>query len=304
MIIHKGITASPGISIGEVFLLQEDNIPVEKKIIAKSKVNQEVKRFKNALKQTHLTLDNVEKKVLATLGKKHARLVETHKLILQDPLLTQEVALRIASQQISAEYALFETVERIKKHFEKIDDEFFRERHHDLIDVAKRLMQHLSKKSRTNLPEAKNPVIVAAHNLLPSDTLRLKEHKVLAFCTDIGGHTSHTALLAKSMEIPAVVGLSDITKQVKNGDTLIVDGNAGIVIISPNAQALEKYRRIIAEELKKEKSLESVKNLSTITLDGKKIELMVNLDLRENITDLKNLHIDGVGLLRTEYLYL
>jgi phosphotransferase system enzyme I (PtsI) len=304
MIIHKGISASPGIAIAKAFIVKEDEIPVEKRSIAKSKIPMEVKRFKQALKKTHQTLDSIERKVLTTLGKKHARLVETHKLILQDPLLTQEVALRIASQGINAEYALSKTIERIKKHFEKIDDEFFRERHHDLIDVAKRLMQQLIQKERKGFLETKNPLIIVAHNLLPSDTLHLKERKVLAFCTDVGGQTSHTALLAKSMEIPAVVGLSDITKQVKNGDTLIVDGSAGIVIISPNAQALEKYRRAIAEDLKKEKSLEKVKNLTTITLDGKRTELMVNMDLRENIAELSNSTADGAGLLRTDYLSL
>lgn len=304
MIIHKAISASPGISIGKVYILKEDEIDFKKRTIPRSKIPHEVKRFKDALKRTNHTLDTIEKRVLMMLGKKHARLVETHKLILQDPLLTQEVALRITSEKINAEYALAKTIERIKKHFEKIEDEFFRERHHDLIDVAKRLMQHLVKKERKNLAGIKEPVIVVAHNLLPSDTLHLKEKKVLAFCTDIGGQTSHSALLAKSMEIPAVVGLSDITKQVKNGDTLIVDGNSGIVIVSPNAHALEKYRKAIGEELKKEKSLESYRNLTTVTSDGKKIELMVNLDLRENIAGLKNLNSDGVGLLRTEYLYL
>lgn len=304
MIIHKGISASPGIAIGKIHVLKEDEVDFKKISIPKSKVNLEVKRFKDALKRTHQTLDNIENKVLATLGKKHARLVETHKLILQDPLLTQEVALRIASERINAEYALSKTIERIKKHFDKIDDEFFRERHHDLIDVAKRLMQHLTKKERKVLSKIKEPLIIAAHNLLPSDALHLKEKKVLAFCTDIGGQTSHTALLAKSMEIPAVVGLSHITRQVKDGDTLIVDGNSGIVVISPTVQALEKYRKLITEEVRKEKFLETVRNLPTITRDGKKIELMVNLDLRENISALKNLKIDGVGLLRTEYLYL
>ncbi len=153
MIIHKGISASPGIAIGKVYILKEDEIDFEKLSIPKSKIPHEVKRFKDALKRTNQTLDNIERKVLATLGKKHARLVETHKLILQDPLLTQEVALRITSEKINAEHALSKTIDRIKKHFDKIDDEFFRERHHDLIDVAKRLMQHLAKKERKTLSD-------------------------------------------------------------------------------------------------------------------------------------------------------
>ncbi|MCX5783286.1 MAG: phosphoenolpyruvate--protein phosphotransferase [Elusimicrobia bacterium] len=287
MIIIKGIPASPGVAIGKVYLFEEDEIAVEKINIPEHKIRAEVKRFKEAVKKTGEDLGAAEAKVLHMLGRQHARLIDAHRLMLTDPLITEEVPGLIIKEKIN-----------------KLDDEFFKERRHDLFDVGKRLLRNLVKQEKKLLSDIKGPTILVAHNLYPSDTLHLKEVRVLGFCTDIGGKTSHTALLAQGMELPAVVGLTDITRQVRNGDTIIIDGEQGIVIISPAPEALGKYQKKQHLEREAEKFLEKVKNLPAVTLDGKKIEVAANLDALEDPQVVAALLPQGLGLVRTESLYM
>lgn len=304
MIIIKGIPASLGIAIGRAYVIEDEEIVVERREIPEEKLRGEVKRFKQALERTQSDLDATKAKVLHMLGKQHAKLIDTHHLILRDPLITREVTKRIVRERINAEFALSETLEQANKDFEKIEDEFFRERRHDLFDVGKRLLGHLTRQGKKPLSEIKEPAIIVAHNLYPSDTLHLRESRVLGFCMDLGNKTSHTAILAQSMEIPAVVGLSDVTRQVKTGDTVIVDGEQGLVIISPGPEAVSKYQK--AQELaqKEEKYLEHLRGLPAVTRDGHKVTLMSNLDVLDDMKSVLAIKPDGVGLLRTEFLYL
>ncbi len=304
MIIIKGVPASSGIAIGRAYVHEDDDLVVEKRAMAKTKLKDEVKRFRDALRMTNSDLDATEEKVLSMLGRQHAKLIEAHRLILKDPLITQEVPSRIMREEINAEYALSQTLEQANKNFEKIDDEFFRERRHDLFDVGKRLIRHLVKNTRKALSDIKEPVILVAHNLYPSDTIHLRESEVLGFCTDIGGRTSHTALLAQSMEIPAVVGLSDVTRQIKNGDVVIIDGDRGLVVINPGTDALDKYQKLKRKEKQDEKNFERVRDLPSVTRDGRKVSVMLNLDPREDVKPHVQLKPDGVGLIRTESIYM
>lgn len=304
MIIIKGVPASSGIAIGRAYVHEDDDLVVEKRVLAKTKLKDEVKRFRDALRMTNSDLDATEEKVLSMLGRQHAKLIEAHRLILKDPLITQEVPARILREEINAEYALSQTLEQANKNFEKIDDEFFRERRHDLFDVGKRLIRHLVKNTRKSLADIKEPVILVAHNLYPSDTIHLRESEVLGFCTDIGGRTSHTALLAQSMEIPAVVGLSDVTRQIKNGDVVIIDGDRGLVVINPGTDALDKYQKLKRKEKQDEKNFERVRDLPSVTRDGRKVSVMLNLDPREDVKPHIQLRPDGVGLIRTESIYM
>lgn len=303
MIIIKGIPASPGIAIGKAYLF-EDEVTVEHREISREQVKLEVKRFRDAVKMTLADLDATEAKVLHMLGKQHAKLIEAHRLILKDPLITQEVARIINDKLLNAEFALSETLERINKNFEKIDDEFFRERRHDLFDVGKRLLRHLTRQERKKLVHGSEPAIVVAHNLYPSDTLHMRESHIAGFCTDIGGKTSHTALLAQSMELPAVVGLSDITKQVRNGELMIVDGEQGLVIANPGPEALDKYQKLQRQMRQAEKYLEKIKDLPSVTRDGRTVEVFLNLDVMEDPAPFATLKPDGIGLVRTESLYM
>lgn len=304
MIVIKGIPASPGISIGKAYVLEDEEIVVNRVEIPKTKIHLEVRRFREALEATHRDLDHAEGRVLKSLGKEHVKLIDTHRLILKDPLITKDVPRRIVTEQVNAEFALSEALETVNEAFEKIKDEFFRERRHDLFDVGKRLLAHLLKQEKKDLKSIDTPTILIARNLLPSDTIGLKETKVLGFATDLGGKTSHTALLAQSLQIPAVVGLSDVTHRVKTGDMVILDGEHGVVIIQPTAEAIGKYQKAHVEAQKEEKALETLRGQPAVTTDGKRFEISLNLDSAEDIKSVIALKPDGVGLFRTEFLFL
>ena len=305
MLIKKGVAASLGIAIGKAYILMEENILIEQKTIAPEKIKAEVKRFKEALEKTRLDLDALHNKILSVLGKQHAKLIDTHHLILQDPLITKEVPKLIVSRGMNAEFALSEILDQAEEQFEKIDDEFFHERKHDIFDVGKKIISNLVDTEKVSLKDLKEPVILVAHNLYPSDTLHIREsNKVLGFCMDLGSKSSHTAIFAQSMGIPAVVGLSDISRQVVSGDTVVVDGEQGMVIISPTAEIIEKYKARREELQKQEHFFHRLKGLPAITRDGHKINLMANLDSSADAPSLAAVKAEGVGLYRTESLYM
>jgi phosphotransferase system enzyme I (PtsI) len=304
MIVIKGIAASPGIAIGKAYVVEDEDIVVERVEIGRDMIREEVARFKAAQKATLRDLDAAEQKVLKVLGKQHAKLIDAHRLILKDSLITGDVPKRILAEGVNAEFALSEALEAVNRQFEKMDDEFFRERRHDLFDVGKRLLLHLMKRQKKNLSEIDHEGVLISRNLLPSDTLGLKETKILGFATDLGGKTSHTAILAQSLEIPAVVGLSDVSRRVKTGDTVILDGEQGMVIISPSAETVAKYEKVQQRALAEEKSLEALKGVPTVTQDGRAFRLEANLDSPEELRSLVSLQPDGIGLFRTEYLFL
>ncbi|MCG2726579.1 MAG: phosphoenolpyruvate--protein phosphotransferase [Elusimicrobia bacterium] len=305
MIIKKGVAASIGIAIGKAYIIKEDNILIKQKAIPKEKIKAEVKRFKDALDKTKKDLDKLKNKILIVLGKQHAKLIDVHHLILKDPLITKEVINLIVVQGINAEFALSKVLDKTGADFEKIQDEFFYERKHDLFDVGKKIILNLVRKEVITLDKLKEDVIVVAHNLYPSDTLHIREsHKVLGFCMDLGNKTSHTAIFAQSIGIPAVVGLSDISHQINTGDNLIIDGEQGVVIISPTEEVIKKYREEKERLYEEESYFQRLKGIPTVTRDGHKVTLMVNIDSSDNIKDLKDLKSDGVGLFRTESLYI
>ncbi|HNW43937.1 MAG TPA: phosphoenolpyruvate--protein phosphotransferase [Elusimicrobiales bacterium] len=305
MLIKKGVAASLGIAIGKAYILKEDNILIEQKSVPPEKIKAEIKRFKEALEKTRLDLDALHNKILSVLGKNHAKLIDTHQLILQDPLITKDVPKLITAQGVNAEFALSEVLDQAEAQFAKIDDEFFHERKHDIFDVGKKIISNLVNTEKTSMKDLKEPVILVAHNLYPSDTLHIREsNKVLGFCMDLGSKSSHTAIFAQSMGIPAVVGLSDISRQVQSGDTIVVDGEQGMVIISPTAEIIEKYKVRREELQKQEHYFHRLKGLPAITRDGHKISLMANLDSSADAPTLAAVKAEGVGLYRTESLYM
>lgn len=304
MIVIKGIAASPGISIGKAYVMEDEEIVVNRIELPRELLRAEVNRFKAAQKATHRDLDAAEAKVLKVLGKQHAKLIDAHRLILKDTLITREVPTRILEEGVNAEFALSEALEAVNQQFEKMEDEFFRERRHDLFDVGKRLLSHLLKQSKKSLADVGEDCVLIARNLLPSDTLSLHDTKILGFATDLGGKTSHTAILAQSLEIPAVVGLSDVSRRVKTGEQVILDGDQGMVIINPGPETIAKYQRVQQKAIQEERALESLRGLPTVTLDGKSFKLEANLDSPEELKTIVALQADGVGLFRTEYLFL
>ena len=304
MITLKGIPASPGIALGPAYIISSEGANLEKKKIPSTNIEWEVRRYQEALRLTYEDLTKTQSNAKELFGKNFAKLMAAHKLILQDPLLVQGVIEKIKKEQINAEYALFLTVQEVNNTFEKIKDEFFRERKFDIADVAKRLYDHLTNKEQNKFALIKEPSVVIAHNLFPSDTIHLKRKSVLGFATDIGGKTSHTALLAQTLQMPAVVGLSQATAQIKTGDFIIIDGQEGLLIINPTTELIALYTKKKSQLEKEEKSLKTISDLPNETLDGHKVNLYVNYDPRRDFKELDTFRSNGLGLLRTEFLYM
>ena len=305
MLIKKGIAASLGIAIGKAHVVKEENILIDRKSIPASEVRAEVQRFKDALEKTNADLNSMHDKILTILGKQHAKLIDAHHLILKDPLITREVPKRISAQCVNAEFALSEVLDETEEQFTKIDEEYFQERKHDIFDVGKKIICNLVNKQKVSLKDIKEPVILVAHNLYPSDTLVIRETgNVLGFCMDLGSKSSHTAIFAQSMGISAVVGLSDISEQIQSGETIIVDGEQGLVIVDPSPSIVEKYRLRRQELQKQERFFQRLRGLPAVTRDGHQIELFANLDSSEPPELLKSVKADGVGLYRTESLFM
>ena len=243
-----------------------------------------------------------KEKIFKALGKEYANLADAHLLILNDPLITREVT-KIVNDGVNAEYALSKVLEKIIHSFEMIDDEYFRERKHDIADVGKKLLSHLLGGDRRTIADIKTEGVVVGHNFTPADTLVMRENLLIGFATDIGGKTSHTAILAQSLEIPAVVGLKDITTKISDGDVIIVDGNAGIVVINPDPEMLNNYKREKEIQFEQSKELEKLRDLPAQTIDGHKIVIASNIDNPDESVSVLKHGAEGVGLYRSEFVY-
>ena len=304
MLVLKGVAASPGVAIGPAVLLPGESFAVTRQYVEASEVKSELQKIRTAMQKTLAELDACEQKVLSTLGAEYANLMSTHKLILQDPSLKDSVSKKIRTEHLSAQAAIFLTLQELAASFDKIEDPFFKERRNDIFDVGKRLAKNLEADKGEFLASIKKPSILIAHTLYPSDTINLQENQVLGFCTDIGGKTSHTAILAQSLKMPAVVGLSSAAKQVQKDDTVIVDGDNGLLIINPDRYTLANYKKIQRENKKAEALLKTINHLPVITQDGHPLKLFVNYDPRTDTKENKKLITDGLGLLRTEFLFM
>ena len=302
--VVKGVITSEGIAIGRAFLVKEADFCIVPRRIRKQNVKSEIGRFNNAIAQVKEELLSAEHKILKLLGKKHSPLVESYLLMLEDPILTRDVIKRISEEYVNAEYALWATLDKVLQSFDKIDDEYFRDRKNDIYEIGKRILNFLAEEKKLSISDAEDGSIVVAHSLSPDDIFRLKEKKNMGFVTDVGGRTSHIAILAQGLEIPAVVGLKDITSRVSEGDLLIVDGSQGIVIINPDEQTLQNYKREHEIQIKERQELEKLRDLPAETEDGYRIVLACNVDVPEELDSVLSSGAEGIGLFRTEFLYL
>jgi len=304
MLVLKGIPASPGIAIGKAVVLAGEEFSSARQYVAVEQLACELEKFERAKQKTIQDLEVAGQKVREMLGAEYANMISTHKLILQDPALTGAVTKKIQEEKLTTLSAISLTIKELAAGFEKIDDPFFKERRSDIFDVGKRLLDNLEGKKYEIFSELGAGSLLVAHDLFPSDTIRLQDHHVLGFCTDLGGKTSHTAILAQSLNIPAVVGLSTASKDVQNGDTIIVDGENGLLVIRPDRYTLGNYRKIQREIKKNDSLLKTINDLPVITRDGRQVKLYVNFDPRTDTRENKRLITDGLGLLRTEFLFM
>ena len=302
--IFNGIGASPGIVIGRVYLLDRKKVVVAGQRIEEIDVKNEVARFKKAIEVSKGQLEDVRKRYTRDLGKSHRYILDTHIMLLEDKMLVDGTVKRIKEGRLNSEGALRETVDAIAKKFDAIEDEYMRERKYDVEQVAERVLRNLTGKKQESLAEISEEVIVIAHDLAPSDTLMMRKDKVLGFATEMGSRTSHTAIVARSLGIPAAAGLEKITASVRTGDVVILDGNHGTVIVDPDEETFLDYLRRQQRYKYFEQELDKLRDLPAETLDGKRIHLQGNIELPEEVATVARHGGAGIGLYRTEFLFL
>jgi phosphotransferase system enzyme I (PtsI) len=300
--MKKGIQASKGYAIGEVFIKEEQNLTfTERKI---EDVEIEKNRLKQAVEASRSQLEQIKEKTERELGADKGAIFESHLMILDDPEFTGAVDMGIETNKINAEKALQDVAEMYIGIFEAMDDEYMRERGADIKDVWKRILQNLLGKASVDMGNLNENTVIIAHDLTPSDTAQLDKKKVVAFLTNIGGRTSHSAIMARTLEIPAVVGLGDIIECAKNGDTIIVDGVEGIVIINPDKETTRIYQEKKNSFEEEKKELKKLLGIKTITKAGKSIDIAGNIGQPEDVHQVLQNGGEGIGLFRTEFLYM
>ncbi len=303
MIKLEGIGVSPGIATGKIFLLRNIVSSIPSYAVEKSQLPGEIERFKKALIKTENEIKEIQGKVKREF-RKEAKIFDVHLLILKDKRMIKEVIQRLREKELNVESAFSFVVQKFISAFSQIDDDYFQERKVDIEDVFKRVLRNLLEVHGEGLSRLQDKAIIIAHNLTPSETVSMPGDKVIAFATDIGGRTSHTAIIARALEIPAVVGLKNITVRVQNGDFIIVDGSIGLVIINPDEKTLADYKKQEENLVLARKKLSSLKNLPCETRDGRRIKLRSNIELPEEIIHIPSYGAEGIGLYRTEFFYL
>ncbi len=300
----KGIPAAPGIAIGKAFLFDSTEFVVPQTKILDKDVPKEIARFEEALIKTRSEILEIQKKISKEMGSQHAEIFNAHLLVLEDRMLIEEIIERLKKERLSVEHIFTKVLEKYIKVFSKMNDEYLTERISDINDVGKRILRNLLGAKQETLSDLKEEAIVVAYDLSPSDTATMHKKNVIGFVTDIGGRTSHTAIMAKSLEIPAVVGLEIATKRIKSGDLLIIDGYEGVVLINPDAKVLKQYREKISEFERFEKMLFSLKDLSAQTEDGHTVIISANIEIPEEVDSVIAHGAEGIGLYRTEFFYM
>lgn len=304
MQILKGIGVSPGVVIGRAFLLDDQARHVPKRQVPESDIAHQHRRFNDAIAASISELEALRDRVAQELDPEAAKILEFHIALLADPHFLDPVHARIDTELVSAEWAAASEIQAIADRFRALDNEAFRSKVSDLLDLDRRLMKHLIGETRSRLTEVEGEVIVVAHDLTPSQTINLDTEHVRAFVTDAGGQTSHTAIMARSLGIPAIVGLERAVPDVFDEDQLIVDGDRGILIIKPDSDTQDEYLKRIDERRTYQESLVEVTDLPAQTLDGVRIHLHGNIEFPFEIDIIKKVGGEGVGLYRTEFLFL
>ena len=300
----KGIAAAPGISIGPAYRLGKEDFVVPRLAIRAEDIPLQIQLFEESLIKTRREIIDLQRKIGTEMGQEEAQIFDAHLLVLEDRMLIEEVISRLKKDQINVAFIFSEVLKKYIDVFSRIEDEYLKERIADINDVGKRILRNMLGKEQKGLVDLKERVIVIAHDLSPSDTAAMHKQSVSAFVTDVGGKTSHTAIMAKALEIPAVVGVEDATVKIKQGDMLIVDGSMGTVIINPDEETLSTYRQE-GERLKgvAEKFL-SVKDLPAVTADNKTIDIYANIEFPDEVPSVKLHGGQGIGLYRTEFFYM
>ena len=300
----QGIGASPGIVLGKAYLIERSRVRLPQKRITPDRVEDEVKRFLKAVQDSRDQLAEIKEKIMDPHVRRHTFILDVHLMILDDQMILEDTVDTIRKRKVNTEWALDLTLERLDKAFKAIEDEYLRERRSDLHYVSARIFRNLMGKKHDDITKIKGKVIVVAHDLSPADTLQMNLKRVAGFITDIGGKVSHTAILSRSLGMPAVLGLETATSLINGGDLLIMDGETGEVVINPTEETSRSFQERKRRDRSMEREVLRYASLPAETRDGIRVHLQANIEMVEEVSSAKTHGAEGIGLYRTEILYL
>lgn len=300
-----GIQVSNGIAIGKAYLISNALLEVVRYQISKKEISAEITRFTKGINEVKWDLSEIKKRLQKGSTKEFESFINTHIILLTDKNISEKPKQIIVDEQCNAEWAIKKQMDFIISRFDKIEDQYIKERKYDVIQLVERIIKALlGHPSQSSLIKNEDKTILVAHDISPADALQFKKHKYAAFITDGGGSTSHTAILARSLDIPSIAGLQNARKLIKNNENIIVDGNKGIVIINPSSNILKEYQlQQSAWKLEREK-LSTIKKIKCETLDNEKINLLANIEVPDDLASVKDNNASGIGLFRTEFLFM
>lgn len=304
MIKLKGISACGGISVGIAYFIGEEEFSIPKRKVSHEDISREIYRLEEGLIETRKEISKLQKRIHDELGFDHAKIFEAHLLVLEDRVLIEDIIGQIKEKRVNVEYAFHKSISKYVDTLLSLEDEYLRERVIDIEDVSRRVLRKLLKKETFSLQELNKKVIIVAHDLAPSQAASLPKENVLGFVTDVGGVTSHTAIIARSLGIPAVVGLETATKHIKSGDSIVIDGSQGIILVNPTDKVFKEYQKKAAKIAKEDKAAPPGKTLKACTKDKKEVIISANIEIPEELPLIHKFGAEGIGLYRTEYIFL
>ncbi|MCG8448531.1 MAG: phosphoenolpyruvate--protein phosphotransferase, partial [Pirellulales bacterium] len=300
----QGIAVSPGIAIGEALVLDHEGFRIPRRFLPREAVEEEIERLDRAFDAAIAEVEHNRQRVAEQLGDDYAAIFSAHLQMLRDRRLHEEIEEMIRARHYMPEYAVSRALRRYAKVFQSLEGQYMAERANDIFDIEKRIMRNLVGRPREELAQINSPVLVLAHNLTPSETAHLNPRYVLGMVTEIGGPGSHTAIVAEGLGIPAIVGIGPFLTDISGGDTVIIDGDQGQIILHPDEETLARYRHEVEEQRSLAAKLESLRDLPAETTCGERILLMGNIEFPHEVKQCQERGANGIGLYRTEFLYL
>ena len=300
----QGIAVSPGVAIGEALVLDNEGFRIPRRFLPRDAVEDELERLDRAMQGAVAEVERNRLRVAEQLGNDYAAIFSAHLQMLQDRQLRREVEEMIRTRHYSPEYSVSRALRKYAKVFQSLDGEYMAERANDIFDIEKRILRHLLGMRREELSRVTSPVLVLARNLTPSETANLNPQFVMGMVTEIGGPGSHTAIVAEGLGIPAVVGVGSFLTDVSGGDTVIIDGDQGQIILHPDEETMARYRHEVEEQRSLATKLELLRELPAVTTDEVEVQLLGNIEFPHEVEQCNDRGADGIGLYRTEFLYL
>jgi phosphoenolpyruvate-protein phosphotransferase (PTS system enzyme I) len=301
---YKGIGVSPGIAIGRAVIVEKRVVAIYRVPIHEDQVPAEVTRFLESLEKTRDQLLELKNKVSRSMGEEYASIFEAHAMMVSDPSFADKVVQKIEEEQVNAEWALSEVQDELQARFASFDEEYLRERVADVKDVAERVQRNLQGVAHHDINEINHDVIIIADDLTPSDTIHFNRRPIVGFATESGGRTSHVSIIAKSLFMPAVIGVPRLTKIIDNDEVVIIDGYEGVVLVNPTQAMIAEYRSRVTRHEEAERKLLENRSAPAVTKDNRRVSLTANLELIEELDDAIKFGAEGIGLYRSEFLYI